>query len=82
MKRTKTRHQPPLLDWVLCRGRQIIRCRLEQAGAMYRVSVVPHRKRRRLFTRLFDAGLSACQRHAAVVAELRGMGWTLVAYRP
>ena len=81
MTRTPLSRQRPLLDWVLCRGRRVVRCRLEQTGDQYRVSVVPHRQRRRLFTRLFDVGLTAFQRHAAVVAELRGMGWTLVAYR-
>jgi hypothetical protein len=29
----------------------------------------------------FEAGLAAFQRHAALAAELRRSGWTLVAYR-
>jgi hypothetical protein len=83
MKRTQlpATSSQPLLEWVLCRGREIVTCQLDQAGDQYRVSVLPHRTRDRLFVRLFDAGLSAFQRHAALVKELRDVGWTLVAYR-
>ena len=82
MKRAQTSHSSrPLLKWILCKGQHLITCQVERAGDRFQVSVLPDGTRDRGLVRLFDAGLTAFQRHAALVADLRGTGWTLVAYR-
>jgi len=81
MKRKNSSAKRPLLDWVLCRGRQMLTCQVERKGRQYRVCVRPQGARSRLYDKLFDASLNAFQRHAALVAQLRGAGWTSVAYR-
>jgi hypothetical protein len=81
MKRKSSSAKRPLLDWVLCRGRQKLACQVERKGRQYRVSVRPQGARSQLYDKLFDAGLLAFQRHAAVVAQLRRAGWQSVAYR-
>jgi hypothetical protein len=59
----------------------MLTCQVEQKGRQYRVCVRPQGKRSKVYDKLFDASLNAFQRHAAVVAQLRGAGWTSVAYR-
>ena len=81
MKIQTSRTSRPLLNWVLCRGRQLLMCQVEQTGESYRVSVRPQGRRRRLYEKTFDASVNAFQRHATLVAGLRGAGWTSVAYR-
>ena len=81
MKRKSAGARRPLLDWVLCRGRQMLTCQVARKGRQYRVSVRPQGARSKLYDKLFDASLGAFQRHAAVVAQLRRAGWTSVAYR-
>jgi hypothetical protein len=56
-------------------------CQIERTGRSYRVSVRPQGRHGRLYEKSFDASVSAFQRHAALVAGLRGAGWTSVAYR-
>jgi hypothetical protein len=70
-----------LLQWVFHRENDLVTCQLDQEGSRYRVRLVPHRDLRRAIVNTFDAGLSAFQRHAALAAELRRLGWNLVAYR-
>ena len=81
MRRARSSSSRPLLDWVLCRGRQLLRCQVERTGHQYRVSAVPQGDRHSLYVERFEAGLEAFQRHAALVAALRGAGWMSVAYR-
>jgi hypothetical protein len=56
-------------------------CQIERTGRSYRVSVRPQGRHGRLYEKSFDASVSAFQRHAALIAGLRGAGWTSVAYR-
>ena len=81
MKTRASKTSRPLLNWVLCRGRQLLMCQIERTGESYRVSVRPQGRHRRLYERTFDASVNAFQRHASLVASLRGAGWTSVAYR-
>ena len=81
MKRKNSSTKTPLLDWVLCSGRQMLSCQVERKGRRSRVCVRPQGARSKLYDKLFDASLGAFQRHAALVAQLRGAGWTSVAYR-
>jgi hypothetical protein len=43
--------------------------------------MIPHGNMRKMIVKTFEASVTAFQRHAAVAAELRSMGWVLVAYR-
>ena len=82
MKRlTRRPRARTLLEWVFCRENHVVTCQLDQEGSRYRVRLVPHRGLGKSIVNTFDAGLSAFQRHAAFVAELRHLGWMLVAYR-
>lgn len=81
MKRTLSVSPRPLLNWVLCRGRQLLTCRVERTGDSYRVSALTHGQRRRAYVKRFEVSLAAFQTHAALVADLRRAGWVSVAYR-
>ena len=59
----------------------MLACQVERKGRHYRVCVRPQGERSSVYDKLFDASLNAFQRHAALVAQLRGAGWTSVAYR-
>jgi hypothetical protein len=56
-------------------------CQIDRTGETYRVSVRPQGRRGRLYEKQFNASVNAFQRHAMLVAGLRGAGWTSVAYR-
>ena len=73
----------PLLDWVLRRGREVLRLQVEQTGDQYHVSVSPANRRRQapLYKNVFRACSNAFQRHAMLVALFREAGWTSVSYR-
>jgi hypothetical protein len=71
----------PLLRWVLCRGWQLLTCRIDRTGDRYRVSALTHGRRYHVYTKRFDASVAAFQDHAALVAHLRRAGWVSVAYR-
>jgi hypothetical protein len=72
--RTKT-----LLQWVFSRENTLVTCELLQEGSRYLVRLLTHSGK--MIVATFEAGLAAFQRHAALAAELRRRGWTLVAYR-
>lgn len=80
MKAKPTRSRRPLLNWVLCRGREILACQVARTGDRYRVSVQQNGRKGRLYVRVFDGSLNAFERHAAIVAGLRHAGWTSIAY--
>ena len=72
----------PLLDWMLRRGREVLRLQVERTGDRYQVSVSPaNRRQRPFYTNVFHGCPHAFQRHAALVALFREAGWTSVAYR-
>jgi hypothetical protein len=71
----------PLLDWILRRGRQLLRLQVQRANDGYQVSISPCGQQKPLYVRLFRGSPTAFQRHAALVAAFREAGWTSVAYR-
>ena len=81
MNRTLSVSARPLLNWVLCRGWQLLTCRVERTGNRYKVSALTHGGRHNVYVKRFDASLAAFQNHAALVAGLRRAGWVSVAYR-
>jgi hypothetical protein len=64
---------------VFAREHNLVTCELLQEGSRYLVRLLTHGGKTIVAT--FEAGLAAFQRHAALAAELRRSGWTLVAYR-
>jgi hypothetical protein len=81
MKITPSKTPRPLLDWVLQRGRQLLRFQVHRTGNRYQVSVLPGGHQERLFVRVFSACPNALQLHAALISGFRDAGWTSVAYR-
>ena len=73
----------PLLHWVLLRGRDVLRLRVERTGDRYQVSVSPAKGQqlKPLYFDVFHACSSAFQCHAMLVAWFREAGWTSVVYR-
>ena len=73
----------PLLDWALCRGREVLRLQVAQSGDQYHVSVSPENRKRKapLYKDVFRACSNALQQHAILVAMFRDAGWTSVSYR-
>ena len=73
----------PLLDWVLRRGREVLRLQVAQTGDEYHVSVLPANRTRQspLYENVFRACSNAFQRHAMLIALFRDAGWTSVSYR-
>ena len=71
-----------LLDWVMRKGREVLRVQLERAGNRYQVSVSPGKQQQMpLHVSVFHACPKAFQRHAVLVAAFREAGWRSVAYR-
>ena len=68
-----------MLQWVFSRENTLVTCELLQQGSRYLVRLLTHSGT--MIVATFEAGLAAFQRHAALAAELRRSGWTLVAYR-
>jgi hypothetical protein len=75
-----SRSRRTLLNWILSRGMETLECRVERSADRYQVTLRAPGARNRAVVALGDA-LSAFQRHASLVAQLRGGGWTLEAYR-
>ena len=68
-----------LLQWVFSREHTLVTCELLQEGPRYLVRLLTDGGK--IIVANFEGGLAAFQRHAALAAELRRSGWTLVAYR-
>jgi hypothetical protein len=79
--RNAAAHAGSLLNWVLCRDGQAVACRVDRLKRKYRVSVQGFGQKHRAVDAFFDAGLPAFQGHAAMVKQLRNVGWQVVAYR-
>ena len=71
----------PLLNWLLRRGRQILRLKVTFAGTDYQVSLSSDGQPKPMSVDLFQDCSQAFQRHAALVAKYRDAGWTSVTYR-
>jgi hypothetical protein len=70
-----------VVQWTFLRGNELLTCQVHrQRGGRYRLSVVPHATAGRGALETFSHLVSALHRHAAVAAELRQQGWTVVRY--
>ncbi len=73
---------PPLLNWVLRRGCEILAFQVyRDAGNQYEVAVSSPGVPNRLYAKSCQGGPNALQLHAALVAGFRDAGWTSIAYR-
>jgi hypothetical protein len=80
-----SRTQPTLhrvIHWIFQRGHEQLACGVHQdAGrTSYTVSLVPDGNADLTLVERFESGIAALQRHAALAAQLRELGWTLVAH--
>ena len=76
---TRPTRSKTLLQWVFSREHTLVTCELLQEGSRYLVRLLTDGGK--MIVATYEAGLAAFQRHAALAAELRRSGWTLVAYR-
>jgi hypothetical protein len=82
MRTTMRTQHHSVLRWMFRKGNRLLTCRVdhEGSGSRYRLSLVPHRNLDATAIEVFDTPVSALQRHASIVSELRQLGWTLIAY--
>ena len=71
-----------MVRWELMRGRDRVTCQVdrEPGTGRFAFAVVPHRRLNWTSIETYQAVASALRRHAAVVSQLRALGWKLVAY--
>lgn len=74
-----------VIRWEFIRGDERISCQVDR-GAMghdsdtFAVIERPHQRLKRATVEVFQSATAALRRHAAIAADLRAMGWKLVAY--
>ena len=81
MKRTQpTSHR--IVRWIFQRGNELLTCRVDQESdrSSYTLSLVPNSNVDAAVVEMFESGIVALQRHAGMAAQLRELGWTLIAY--
>jgi hypothetical protein len=79
----RTRRDDPnaVVTWTFRRGNELLTCQvLRQRGRLYRLALVPHAPRGASAVETFGHLVSALHRHAAIAAELRQQGWTVISY--
>lgn len=71
-----------MIRWIFQRGQELLTCAVDQESgrSSYTLSLVSSRQADALVVERFESGVLALQRHAAVAAHLRDLGWTLIAY--
>ena len=70
-----------VVRWTFLRGNDLLTCQIHrQANGHFRLSLVPFSPKGRSGVQSFGSIFSALQRHAAIAADLRQAGWTVVAY--
>jgi len=70
-----------VVRWTFNRGNDLLTCQIHrQANGGFRLSIVPYSPKGMSAVQNFGSIFSALQRHAAIAAELRQAGWTVVAY--
>ena len=81
MKRTRpTSHR--VVRWIFQRGNELLTCGVDQESdrSSYTLSLVPNSNVNDATIEMFESGVVALQRHAGIAAQLRELGWTLIAY--
>ena len=70
-----------VVRWTFLRGNDLLTCQIHrQSGGRFRLSIVPFAPKGMSAILSFGSIFSALQRHAAIAADLRQAGWTVVAY--
>ena len=79
--RLRSNESQCVVRWTFLRGNDLLTCQIHrQAGRGFRLSIVPYSPKGMSGVQNFGSIFSALQRHAAIAAELRQAGWTVVAY--
>ena len=70
-----------LLRWTFLRGNELLTCQIHRRrSGLYRLSLIPHSTNGMSAVETFPTTMRALHRHAALAAELRQDGWTVVSY--
>ena len=71
-----------MVRWIFQRGHELLTCAVDQESerSSYTLSLVSSVRADALLVERFESGVLALQRHAAIAARLRELGWTLIAY--
>jgi hypothetical protein len=71
-----------IVHWTFQRGDDQVTCGIDQDSyrPSYTLSLVPNASVDAAVVETFESAVAALQRHAGIAAELRELGWTLVAY--
>ena len=71
-----------MVRWIFQRGNELLSCGVEQEAdrSSYTLSLVPDSCEDPVIVERFESSILALQHHAAIAAQLRELGWTLVAY--
>jgi len=69
-----------VVRWTFTRDHDVLTCQVHRHGSQYRLSLIPRAPKGLSGLETFATIFGALQRHAAVAAQLREEGWTVVAY--
>jgi hypothetical protein len=69
-----------MVHWTFQFAADVLTCRVEAEGSLYRLSVVPNGNDQPAIVETFASGAAALQRHAALASRLRERGWRVIAY--
>lgn len=81
IKRTQPKSHR-IVRWIFQRGNALLTCGVdrESGSSPYMLSLVPNGNVDGAIVETFESGVIALQRHARIAAQLRELGWTLIAY--
>lgn len=71
-----------IVRWIFQRGNELLTCGVDRESdrSSYTLSLVPNSNVDAALVEMFESGVGALQRHAGIAAQLRELGWTLIAY--
>lgn len=74
-----------VLRWEFARGKERMSCLVNRAGEghdrdTFAVIGLPYQRLQRATVEVFESVTAALRRHATIAADLRAMGWKLVAH--
>ena len=70
-----------MLRWTFRRGDELLTCQIHRRRpGLFRLSVVPHGSIGAGVLETFSSTMRALHRHAAIAADLRQAGWSVVSY--
>jgi hypothetical protein len=79
--RTRRDESKSVVRWTFGRENELLTCQVHrQRGGRYRLSLIPRAVKGLSAVESFTHLVSALHRHAAIAAQLREDGWTVVSY--